>query len=328
MKKIKSFASILYFIVVIFLFQGIGVCDDTYKQITISGGTAGGAWGAVTEGLAEAFRQGIPGLMVSTTPGTDATNFMRLEKGVCELALGVAATGLRAIKGRPPFNSKTDGIMGITALFEEPFQFVILNKTGIKTFNDILKLKYPLRHSPNKKGNFMEILCDEIFKEYGFSYDLIKSWGGNIVFNSYSQSINLIRSGSLDSLSGCSLVPTTHFQELSGTHDIDLLSLSDDVILKLEREFGIQKKIIPESSYKFLNRDISTVASRNILACDKKLPDALVYEMTKTIYEKRSYLAGIHVALKNLEPAFMASLSGIPLHPGAEKFYKEIGAIK
>jgi len=266
--------------------------------------------------------------MVSTTPGTDATNFMRLEKGVCDLALGVSSTGLRAIHGKDPFKEKATNIRGITALFEEPFQFVIQDRTGIKDFSEIKSKKYPLRHSPNKKGNFMEILCEEVFRQYGFDYKELESYGGKIIYNSYSESINLMRNGSLDSLSGCSPIPTTQFQELSGTHEISILPLGEDVIAALNKEFGTQKMVIPKDAYKFLKADVPTVAARNILACKADLPEDLVYEITKAIHEKYAFLSGIHVVLRGMNPEFMVNVGGIPLHAGAEKYYKEIGVIK
>lgn len=324
----SAFRFLLFTVLIMQLTIGIAISGERPEKILISGGTAGGAWGAVTEGIAEALRQGVLGTMVSTTPGTDATNFMRLEKGACDLALGVSSTGLRAINGKDPFKEKATNIRGITALFEEPFQFVIQDKTGIKDFSEIKSMKYPLRHSPNKKGNFMEILCEEVFRQYGFDYKVLESYGGKIFFNSYSESINLLRSGSLDSLSGCSPIPTTQFQELSGTHEVSILPLSENVISTLNKEFGTQKMVIPKDAYKFLKSDIPTVAARNILACKADLPEDLVYEITKAIHDKHSFLSGIHVVLQGMNPAFMANVGGIPLHPGAEKYYKEIGVIK
>jgi len=86
--------------------------------------------------------------------------------------------------------------------------------------------------------------------------------------------------------------------------------------------------VIHASAYKFLKSDVPTVAARNILACKADLPDDLVYEITKALHEKNAFLSGIHVVLKGMNPGFMADLGGIPLHPGAEKFYKEIGVLK
>lgn len=324
----SSVKLLLILLTTILLTHGIALSAERPEKILISGGTAGGAWGAVTEGIAEVLRQSLSGTAVSTTPGTDATNFMRLEKSACDLAIGVSSTGLRAIDGKDPFKEKSNNIRGISALFEEPFQFVILDKTGIKDFSDLKSRNYPLRHSPNKKGNFMEILCEEVFRQYGFDNKVLESWGGKIFYNSYSESINLLRSGSLDSLSGCSPIPTTQFQELSGTHEVSILPLNEAVIGLLNREFGTKKIVIHAGTYKFLKSDVPTVAARNILACKADLPDDLVYEMTKSLHEKNAFLSGIHVVLKGMNPGFMADLGGIPLHPGAEKFYMEIGALK
>jgi TRAP transporter TAXI family solute receptor len=298
-------------------------------KLVISGGTAGGAWSAITEGVAEILRKQLPpGSTISTTTGTDAANFMRIEKSTTDMAVGVASTALNAAKGKDPFKSPAKNIRAITSLFDEPFQFVILKKTGIKDFGDIKAKKYRLRHSPNKKGNFMEIACEAVFKNYGFDYKALQGWGGKVFYNSYSESINLLRTDSLDSLSGCSPVPTTHFVELSGTHDISILPLNEKTIEALNKEFGTTRTVIPAGSYKFLEKDTPTIAARNILACKADLPTDLVYKITKAIYEQRDYLGSVHIVMKGVTPQFMASPGGVTLHPGAIKFYKEIGALK
>ncbi|OPY78578.1 MAG: hypothetical protein A4E64_00851 [Syntrophorhabdus sp. PtaU1.Bin058] len=316
-------------LLIMFLTMSMATAAEKPVKIVISGGTAGGAWSAVTEGVAESLRRSLPsGSSISTTSGTDATNFIRIEKGSSDLVLGVSSTAMSAIKGREPYKSPMKNIKAITALFDEPFQFVILKKTGIKDFADIKSKQYRLRHSPNKKGNFMEIVCEKVFEQYGFDYKTLEKWGGKIFYNSYGQSINLMRSDSLDSLSGCSPVPTTQFVELSGTHDITILPLNEKAINAINKEFGTSKMVIPASAYKFLSADVPTIAARNILACKADLPEDLVYKITKSIYEKRDYLASVHVVLKGLNPSFMMSTGGVPLHQGAIRFYKEIGILK
>lgn len=331
MKKAYVFLGGLFLSVLLMVFVSMtpAVSAEKKVKLVISGGTAGGAWSAVTEGVGEVLRRSLPsGSSISTTSGTDATNFIRLEKGSSDLVLGVSSTAMSAIKGREPYKAPMKNIVAITALFDEPFQFVILKKTGIKSFADIASQKYPLRHSPNKKGNFMEIACEKVFEQYGFDYKALKKWGGKIIYNSYGQSINLMRCDSLDSLSGCSPVPTTQFVELSGTHDITILPLSEKVIDALNREFGTRKMVIPAGAYKFLKADVPTIAARNILACRADLPEDLVYKITRSIYEKRAYLSTIHMVLRGLEPSFMVSTGGVPLHKGAIRFYREVGVLK
>ncbi len=321
---------IFFVLLAVFLFSApIATAAEKPIKLVITGGTAGGAWSAVTEGIAEALRKSLPsGSTISTAVGTDANNYLRIEKGTTDLALGVSSTALSAINGKMPFKSPIKNIKAITSLFDEPFQFVILKKTGIKDFADIKSKRYPLRHSPNKKGNFMEIICEEIFKKYGFDYQALQGWGGKIFFNSYSESLNMIRSGSLDSLSGCSPIPTTHFVDLGTTHDITILPLSENVINALNKEFGTSKMTIPASAYKFLSADVPTITARNILTCRADLPDDLVYKIVKSIYENRDYLATVHVVMKGLNLSYMTSPGGVPMHPGAIKFYKEVGALK
>ena len=79
--------------------------------------------------------------------------------------------------------------------------------------------------------------------------------------------------------------------------------------------------------YKSVTEPVPTIGTYTILIVRKDLPEDLVYEITKLYFANKEELAKSIKALGELEPEEAAKNTGFPLHPGAEKYYKEIGAI-
>jgi len=85
---------------------------------------------------------------------------------------------------------------------------------------------------------------------------------------------------------------------------------------------------IPKGTYMGQAEDVKTVAVANLLICRDDLPEDLVYNMTKTIYENQQTLVNAHKAAKDIQLKDALNGMTVPLHPGAEKYYKEKGIKK
>jgi len=87
--------------------------------------------------------------------------------------------------------------------------------------------------------------------------------------------------------------------------------------------------LLPAGTYKGIDEDVETVGMGAMWACSMNLPDELVYNMVKAIYsvEGLEYLTTVHPAAKGITVENAAKWTPIPLHPGAEKFFKEVGLI-
>jgi TRAP transporter TAXI family solute receptor len=109
-------------------------------------------------------------------------------------------------------------------------------------------------------------------------------------------------------------------------NDIQILSFTDEQIKQANGEFDLWTKYeIPANTYPGVDKPITTIAQPNFLAVRDDISDEDVYQLTKTIYENLPFLQGIHKATKAM--AIEKALSGLPLplHPGAARYYKEVG---
>lgn len=297
-------------------------------NLTIVGGSIGGAWATIGEGVGEVIRRSYPGSNTAYEVGQEAANITLVSKG--KVQVGIAHSGLikLAADGKAPFKEKMDNLRALTVLYNEAAQHMIVNASaGINSFEDIKAKKYPLKVNQNTKASYMEIVGKECLKAYGISYEDIVAWGGKVDYMSMTSSLDLLRDGKLDAYSNVIQIPSSHVVDLSTTSKLVLLPMSDAAIEKVNKELGTYKTIIPKSKYSFLKEDVPTVAATLVLFTSKELPDAEAYAIVKSIQDNLTYFKGIHDSLKVLDLKGMTKVNPVPLHPGAEKYYKEKGAL-
>jgi len=300
----------------------------TKINATICGGSIGGAWAAIGEGVGEVIRRSYPGSNVSYEVGQEAANLALVSSG--KVQMGIAHTGLikMAMEGKEPFKQKMDNLRALTVLYAEAAQhFIIRQDTGIDSFEAIKAKKYPLKLNLNTKDSFMEIVGRICLNAYGITYDDIAAWGGKVDYMSMNSSLDLMRDGKLHAFSNVIQVPSSQVVDASITTKLTLLPMSDEAINKVNSELGTYKTVISKDKYKFLEKDIPTVAATVILYTTKDLPEQEAYAIIKAINDNFDYFKGIHSSLKTLDLKGMTKVSPVPLHPGAEKFYKEKGAL-
>lgn len=297
-------------------------------DVTIVGGSIGGAWAAIGEGVGEVIRRSYSGSNTAYEVGQEAANIALVSAG--KIQLGIAHTGLikMASEGKAPFNKNMDNLRALTVLYGEAAQhFLIKADTGIKNFDDLRDKKYPLKLNLNTADSFMEIVGKEALKASGITYEDIKAWGGSVDFMSMGNSIDLMRDGKLQAYSNVIQVPSSHIVDASTNLKLDLLPLSDEAIEKVNAELGTYKTIIPKDKYSFLENDVPTVAATVVLFASTDLSDGEAYAIVKSLDENLSYFKGIHASLADLDLKKMTEVSPVPLHPGAEKYYKEKGVL-
>ena len=114
-----------------------------------------------------------------------------------------------------------------------------------------------------------------------------------------------------------------------GADKVAVLDFTDGQLAAIRAHYPIwTRKIIPAGTYPGQTKDIRTIAQPNLLACRADLPDEVVYKITRTIYENLSFLHNTHGATRAMSLDRATAGLPAPLHPGAERFYREAGVIK
>ncbi|MBN8534610.1 MAG: TAXI family TRAP transporter solute-binding subunit [Rhizobiales bacterium] len=225
-----------------------------------------------------------------------------------------AYTGTGIWEGRP----KIDELRAIANLYPETVHVVARKGLGAKSIAD-LKGK---RISIDEPGSGSLVNAREILAMYGIRMADFKA--ENL---KPGPAIDKIKDGGLDAFFFTGGYPFGALTELAATHGFELLPIDGPQAVALKNRFGFfSDDTIPDGAYKDI-KGVKSLAVGAQWVTSSKIADDLVYEVTKALWsdKTRAALDGGHAKGKSITRATALTGLGIPLHAGAEKFYKEAG---
>ncbi|MBI4317023.1 MAG: TAXI family TRAP transporter solute-binding subunit [Chloroflexi bacterium] len=299
-------------------------------NITVVGGSVGGMWSAITEGVAEAIRRNAPaGSSITPKPGKDGPNSVSVATGEAELALSFNVTALAAIDGREPYKEKLPNVRGVAVLdVQYPFAFVTMASLPINSVQELKDKKYPIRIAVNTKGSTMELINKEILLAYGITYEDIEKWGGKVVFQPTKDALEMMKDGKLDGHPSNPAPGTALYVEAQQSMQLKLLSVTKEATATVMKKLGGLPVTLKKGEFNFVKEDLATFSGADMLITRAEIPEDDMYLITKALGGNIDYLKSVHKSLFELSPAFMANMGSVPVHPGAAKYYKEVGAVK
>ncbi len=293
------------------------------EKITIVGGTVGGGWSAITEGVVNSIRREMPGFAITSEPGHDGANAVLVNSGRVEFGLIHSGVGRLAMTGEEPYKQRLEDIRGISLVYSDSaFHFLINERLEISSIDEIREKQYPLRLSVSYQGSLMEIATRTVLEAYGMSYQDIESWGGKITFMPLPASLALMQDGRIDATAVAIQYPQSSITEASLRQNLRILGLTEQAIEYANQKLGTSRSSIPAGTYNFVETDIPTISDTCVLIANAHVDEEQVYAVVEAIFNNLDYLHRVHRSLASLTPADMPRVN-IPLHPGAQRFYRE-----
>jgi TRAP transporter TAXI family solute receptor len=137
-----------------------------------------------------------------------------------------------------------------------------------------------------------------------------------------------MKDGHCDGWLLCTTIPASSIMDLASTRKIRLISLPEEKIKAMQKlNAGYIKRVIPKGTYQGVDYDVQGFGFFTHLIISAKLPDDLVYKITKTMVQNLPRYGQVVKDMKGVTAKDLAMDIGIPFHPGALKYYKEIGAL-
>jgi hypothetical protein len=187
----------------------------------------------------------------------------------------------------------------------------------------------PVRFVAQPMGSASEASMKLILEAYGMTYDDIKSWGGAITPTSTGVAQAQMVDGKADVWINMVTAGHPSISELAMSTDLVFLPMSDDIIHKLEA-YGYKKTALPAKSFKGQDKDVPLIGWPTVLVAQKDLKPEVAYLLTKTQVENKDKMVKAHAGFKDFIPedAWKFEAFGVPLHPGAAKYYRDKGMMK
>jgi TRAP transporter TAXI family solute receptor len=290
------------------------------QQVTLVTGPQGGSWVPLGGALKNMWEQAVPGLQVQASPGAGVSNVRSIDEGKAQVGFANSSTTVDGLEGRAPYPRKVTKVCQIANLYPQYFQVAALADAKINTIAD-LKGKTLITQP---KGNTAEVLTDAVLKINGLNYQSPK-----VQFQaSYTDAVGMLKDGHAHVMTMGTTAPASAIMDLASARDVKLVPIDDKTMGELKKQNpGYNKLTIKAGTYPKQDKDVDVIgySTHIVVACD--LPEDLVYKMTKAMASQVDSMAAVVKPIAGLTPKMMAVDIGVPLHKGAAKFYKEVGAI-
>ena len=301
------------------LAQPLPANADTFVNI-LTGGTSG-VYYPLGVALSKIYTDKISG----TRPSVQATkasveNLTLLQSGKGEIAftLGDSLALGWAGDAEAGFKAKLDKLRGIAAIYPNYIQVVASKNSGIKTLAD-LKGK---RLSVGAAKSGTELNARTILAAAGIQYaDL-----GKVEYLPFAESVELMKNRQLDATLQSAGLGVAAIRDLASAVEINVVSIPAEVVDKIGAPYV--KATIPADTYTGQTEAVPAAAVVNYLVTRADLSDDIVYAMTKATFEATVDLVAAHQAAKAISLEHAQDGMPVPLHPGAARFYKEMGLLK
>jgi len=301
------------------------------RNLTWTAGQVGGGWYAQAGGFTELIKSKDPSFNIKVVPGAGIQNMTKLQQGETEIAWGLPPFIVASYGGQDPYKDKhADMRLVMNGLGFVHIQWCVPADYPFKSIREIFESKKPVTIGTTPPGGSDEWVMRKVFEFYKTTYNDVRNKGGKVILVSYSDLTTQYRDRNMDVFFANLAVPGAAIQEASLARKMKILPMDDDLIKFLESH-GLSRGVIPKGSYKDVvnnDKDIPTIAMANTIVANAKTPADVVYQFTKVLLSDLNGVRKVHPAFKDFDPKDAVKLANVPLHPGAEKAYKEAGLLK
>lgn len=290
------------------------------EYLSIATGGTGGTYYPLGGAIAVILNDSDIGVQATAqATGASVENVALVSDGEAEIAfvqndvVYYAVTATETYEGE----EKVDDIAGIATLYPEVVQIIALKESGITSIEDLAGKKVAV----GAPGSGTEVNARQILAEFGLSYDDV-----NEDFLSFNEATDGMKNKQIDASFVTSAVPTAAVLELAQTTDIVIIDVPLDKIESLAAKYPFYTPVtVPAGSYKGQEEDIVSPAVMAMLIVPKDMDDELVYNIVKNMFEKRQVIVDTHQRGEDITLETALDGMSIDLHPGAKKYFDEMG---
>ena len=286
------------------------------KTLTLGTASVGGTYFVYGQVWASLVNEKI-GTSISTqqTQGPNQ-NIILTDSRQLDFGMTTMGVALQAWTGAGDWTKgqKYQNIRATFPMYDTPFHFLALEKSGIKSVKDLVGKKSGVGPRAGTCGTYYPLM----FKALGIDTTIRNGQASDMAAN--------LQDGLIDAFPFCAGVPIAAYSELETTNKVRFFTYTEDELKKLKAALPeLSDSLIPKGTYKQQTEDHKTVGVFNFGIAHKDLPDDLVYAVVKAVLENSAQMAKGHAAAKETLTENWNRNTFLPFHPGAVRYYREKG---
>lgn len=295
---------------------GGSYAQDRPKSLTIATASTGGVYAIYGEGMAAVISKSV-GVKTSTRQTQGPTqNLVLVQSGQTELGMVTSGPAFEAVTGildlKP--GDKHEKVRALFAMYPTPFQMIALKESRINKIEDFNGKRLGAGPRGGTGGTYWPRWLKSL------------NIGADIQFGGIGDQASQLADRRLDAIVTAGGIPHPSLSELETTKDVTIFGMSDTVLAGILKAnpYAVEF-IIPQSTYKSLSSDIKTAAMWNFVVTNSDMSETLAYDIVKAVFKNHDRLVMTHAAAKDTLAKNILNNTVLPLHPGAVRYYREIG---
>ncbi|SDB02494.1 hypothetical protein SAMN05660653_00089 [Desulfonatronum thiosulfatophilum] len=251
--------------------------------------------------------------------GGSVFNINALDRGAFDFAVAQSDRNYQGYNGTADWDGKpVKGLRSVFSMHPETVMLVTRKEAGINSVEDLKGKRVNIGNpGSGQRGN-----AEDVLRLYGLDF--------NRDFNAealqQAEASRALVDQKIDAFFYTVGNPNSAIEEPAQSINLDMVPLNSDAIKEFVAEHPYYiMTAIPAGTYRGIDRDIETYAVTATVVTSESVSEQVVYDMVKTVFENLDELRASHAAFRYLKPEEMIQGLSAPLHPGAEKFYKEQG---
>jgi hypothetical protein len=307
-------------LLVVLVFSSLGFAAE--ERLIIGTGGLAGTYYPLGSAIAAVITEFVDGASCnSQTSAAGVENARLLKLGDIDFGLVQTSAAYQAVHGEKVFKGdQIKDLRGLAILYPQPMQIVVAEESDIYTFEDLLGKRVGIgAPASGEEVTFKEVI--------GVAGHTIEDYKPHYI--SLAEQASAFKDRNIDMMWIVGGIPISAILDVASVRDVRFVPIDGALKEAIIKEYPYHAPgLIPAGTYPGQDEDIETLASPAYLVTTSRLSEDLVYNVLSALFDNLDVLQRAHAQGKNvtLEGALVGS--PIPLHPGAEKYYKEKGILK
>lgn len=292
-------------------------------------GSTGSTWYMVGSALAEKANLPFDGHPITAVPGAGGvSNPVRVSMSGTDLGISYGPFLAAAYRGEAPFHEPIPRLRVVASLILNTLHVLAQPRLELASVRDLTALNRSVRLGSGPPGSGDLFCLSALLEILGSDLDAWQQEGHVLRLAATGQRFDDWKDGRLDIAITFVNDPSPQLTELMVSRPARFLSIPEDLRHSLRERWGFVALTVAPGSYPNQGDAVETVGLPSILFTVAEVDDAIVYAVVKALYENQDYMQKVHPGFERWDRMVLPDDLEIPLHPGAARYYREVGLIE